>query len=51
MPVPGIVVDDFAGTVERLTVRGVQWLTEPDVPWQPAAPGVTTAPRTATSTR
>jgi hypothetical protein len=26
--VPGLLVEDFAGAVERLTDHGVQWLTE-----------------------
>jgi hypothetical protein len=30
-PVPGLLVDDFAGTVARLDAAGVEWLTEPDV--------------------
>lgn len=29
-PVPGLLVEDFAGAVERLTDHGVQWLTEPE---------------------
>jgi catechol 2,3-dioxygenase-like lactoylglutathione lyase family enzyme len=29
-PVPGLLVEDFARAVERLTTHGVQWLTEPE---------------------
>jgi len=30
-PVPGLLVDDFNAAVERLTVHGVEWLTEPEI--------------------
>lgn len=29
-PVPGLLVDDFAATVERLDAQGVVWLTDPE---------------------
>ena len=29
-PVPGLLVDDFDATVERLSGHGVVWLTEPE---------------------
>lgn len=29
-PVPGLLVDDYHATVDRLSRQGVEWLTEPD---------------------
>jgi catechol 2,3-dioxygenase-like lactoylglutathione lyase family enzyme len=29
-PVPGLLVEDFAAAVDRLTAHGVQWITEPE---------------------
>jgi extradiol dioxygenase family protein len=29
-PVPGLLVEDFAAAVERLTAQGVHWITEPE---------------------